>query len=101
MSMAEYDNVLHLFLRWIQEAQPELITPTDNIESNYSFSRTFRRAAERRVQGANLDIGVKIAINRWRKIEEARGKCFQLNMVDHYTHARDLMPVTWRYLFVQ
>ncbi len=40
-------------------------------------------------------------MNRWRKIEEAKGKRPQFSMVDHYSHARDLMPVTWRYSFVQ
>jgi hypothetical protein len=23
------------------------------------------------------------------------------NMVDHYSHAQDLMHITWRYLFIQ
>jgi hypothetical protein len=45
-SMAEYDNKLRLFLRQIQEAQSELIAPSDDIESNYSFPRTFRRMDE-------------------------------------------------------
>jgi hypothetical protein len=44
---------------------------------------------------ASLDEVVKIAMNRWRKIDQG------FNMVEHYTHARGLMPVTWRYLYVQ
>ncbi len=48
-----------------------------------------------------MDIGVQNAMNRWKKIKEARGKCPQFNMVEHYSHARDLMLVMWRYLFVQ
>jgi hypothetical protein len=40
-------------------------------------------------------------MNRWRTIENAKGgrPCF--NMVKHYSHARDLMTVTWRYSYVQ
>jgi hypothetical protein len=66
---------------------PNLILPTDDVEANYGFSRTFRRMAEGRARGANLDSGVQNAINRWRKIEEAKGKRPQFNMVDHYSHA--------------
>jgi hypothetical protein len=57
--------------------------------------------AKGRARGANLDIGVQNAMNRWRKIVEAKGKRPQFNMVDQYSHARDLMLVTWRYSFVQ
>jgi hypothetical protein len=97
-SMAEYNNVLHLFLMQIKESQPELVAPTDNIKSNYSFFHTLRRTAKGRAQGANLDIGVQNVMNRWKKIEEAWAKCPQFNMVDCYSHARDLMLVAWRYL---
>ncbi len=99
--MSEYDNMLHFFLQKVQDAHPNLILPTDNVEANYGFSRTFRRMAEGRARGANLDSRVQNTMNRWRKIEEAKDKCPQFNMVDHYSHAQELMPVTWHYLFVQ
>jgi hypothetical protein len=99
--MSEYDNIIHFFLRKVQEAHPNLILPTDNVEVNYGFSRTFRRTAEGQARGANLDSGVQNAMNRWRKIEEAKGKRPRFNMVDHYSHARELMPSTWGYSFVQ
>ena len=38
---------------------------------------------------------IQMATNRWRKIDQG------FNMVEHYSHTRDLMPVTWRYLYVQ
>jgi hypothetical protein len=44
---------------------------------------------------ASLDEVVQIVMNRWRRIDQG------FNMVEHYTHARDLMPVTWRYSYVQ
>jgi hypothetical protein len=71
------------------------------VEVNYGFSRTFRRTEESQARGANLYSGVQNAMNRWRKIEEAKGKCPRFNMVDHYSHAQELMPVTWHYSFVQ
>ena len=94
-------DILHFFLQKVQDTHPNLILPTDNVEVNRGFSRTFRRMAEGRARGENIDSGVQNAMNRWRKIEEAKGKCPRFNMVDHYSHAQELMPVTWRYLFVQ
>ncbi len=99
--MSEYNNLLHVFLRRVQDECPELILPYDNIEVNYHFSRTFQRTAEGRARAAQLDSSVQNAMNRWRKIEKAKGKCPWFNMVDHYLHARQLMTVTWRYSFVQ
>ncbi len=73
-SMAEYVDVLYHFMKQIQEEEPQLIAASNNVEANYSFLHTFRRMAKGRARGANLDIGVQNALNRWRKIEEAKGK---------------------------
>ncbi len=99
--MSKYDDMLHFFLQKVQDAHPNLTLPTDDLEANYGFSCTFRRMAEGRARGANLDSGVQNTMNKWRKIKEAKGKRPRFNMVDHYSHARELMHVTWHYLFVQ
>jgi hypothetical protein len=49
---SEYDNILHYFLRILQKEESDMISPTDDIEVNYSFSRTFRRTAEGRARAA-------------------------------------------------
>jgi hypothetical protein len=85
---------------WFQE-DSNLIKKTDDIQTNYGLSCTFRRTAEGQAQAANIDSDVQNAMNRWRKIEQAKGRCPRFNMVDHYAHARDLMHITWRYSFVQ
>ncbi len=82
--MSEYDELLCFFLRKVQSTCPDLILPSDDVEANYGFFRTFRRTAEGRARGANLDSGVQNAMNRWRTIEEAKGKRPRFNMVDHY-----------------
>ncbi len=97
----EYDNILHYFLRILQKEEPNMISPTDDIEANYSFLHTFQRTAKERARAAQLDSRDQNTMNRWRKIEEEKGKSPQFNMVDHYSHARQLMPITWRYSFVQ
>ncbi len=70
-------------MRWVQEADPDAIAPTDNIEAIYNFSHTFCWTTESRARGANLDSGIQNALNRWKKVEEARGKCPQFNMEEH------------------
>ncbi len=87
--------------RIIQQEDNNLIEETDDVQANYDLSHTFRRTAKGRAWAANLDSDLQNAMNRWRKIEQAKGKRPKFNMVDHYSHARDLMHVTWRYLFVQ
>jgi hypothetical protein len=99
--MSEYDAMLHYFLGRIQSEHSQIIDPSDMVETAYSFFRSFRRTAEGPARAAELDVSVQDAMNRWRKIEEAKGKRPRFNMVDHYSHARDLMSVTWRYSFVQ
>ncbi len=99
--MREYGKILHYFLESIQKENPNLITESDDIQTNYGFSRTFRRTTEGRARAANLDSGVQNAMNQWKKIEQAKGMRPRFNMVDHYSHARDLMHITWRYSFVQ
>ncbi len=71
--MREYDEVLHYFLETIQRENPELIAESGDIQTNYGLSHTFRQTAEGRVRAANLDTGIQNAMNRWKKIEQAKG----------------------------
>jgi hypothetical protein len=100
-SLHEYDSILHHFLAMIQQDDPELIAASDDVRANYSFFCTFRKTAEGRARAANLDSSIQNAMNRWRTIENAKGGRPRFNMVEHYSHARDLMTVTWRYSYVQ
>ena len=93
--------MLHSYLKQIQGERPELIAPTDPVEDNYSLHRTFWRTAEGKARVTNLDSGDQNAMNRWRKIEAAKGKRPRFNMVEHYSHAKELIPVTWQYSYVQ
>jgi hypothetical protein len=99
--MSEYDDLFHFFLGKVQDENPELILPSDDIETNCRFLRTFQRTAEGKARGTQLDSSVQNAMNSWRKIEETKGKRPRFNMVDHYSHARQLVLVTWPYSYVQ
>ena len=93
-TISESDDILVGFLRWIQTKRPDLISPSNPVEENYSLLRTFHRTVKGRARTANLDTGDQNTINRWQKIEGAKGKHPRFNMVEHYSHARELMTVT-------
>ena len=101
MSLQELDGLLHFFLERIQKEDMSLIAAHDNVYENYGFFRTFRKTAEGRARAAHLESDVQNAMNRWRKIESARGRMPRFSMIDHYSNARDLMSVTWRCSYVQ
>jgi hypothetical protein len=71
--MREYDEFLPFFLETIQRGHPDLIAELDDIQANYGLSCTFLRTAEGRARATNLDTGIQNAMNRWKKIEQAKG----------------------------
>ena len=82
--MAEYDDTLHTFLKEIQSEGNDLILETDDVVKNYRFFGSFRKSAEGRARAAGLDSDMQNAMNRWKKIESARGRKPKFNMVNHY-----------------
>jgi hypothetical protein len=98
----EYDGLLHYFLEIIQTENPDMIDPSDDVKANYGFFRSFRKTAETRARTAGLDGDTINAMNRWKTVERARGrKPRWTTMIEHYSDARALMPVTWRYSYIQ
>ena len=100
-TVAEYNAILHYYLAKVQGKANDLIMAGDDIKKNYRLSRYFCKSAEGRARAAGLDSDMKNTMYRWKKIESARGRQPRFNMVDHYSNVRDLMPVTWRYVYVQ
>ena len=79
LSLRELDGMLHYFLDRIQKDDETMIAAHDNVMENYGFFRTFRKTAEGRACAANLESDVQNAMNRWRKIESARGQMTQMH----------------------
>lgn len=99
--MSDYDAMLHELLKTLQLDPCSNIDADDDVVGNYSFFRTFRKTAEDRARAANLDSNIQNAMNRWKKVEQAKGRRPRFDMIDHYSSAHALMPVTWRYSYVQ
>lgn len=78
-----------------------LIAKDDNIDMYYGLSRTPRKTAVQHARNAGLGSDVVDAMNRWETIEAAGAREPSMKLRDHYSDARQMMPVTWRYAYVQ
>ena len=94
--------MFHYFLKQLQmDSQCDLVTREEDIKKDCSFFRSFRKSAEGRARAAGLDADIQNAMNRWKKIERAKGRRPRFDMADHYTAARDMMQVTLRNSYAQ
>jgi hypothetical protein len=75
-------------LQAVQDSRPDLIGGGVNIEEQYGVSRSFRRGATSRAADMGLPPSVVDANNRWRSVENARGKQASMTIRDHYTDVR-------------
>lgn len=98
----EYNDILRSFLKRIQaDKELGMISEKDDVDKCYGFFRTWRKSAENAARAAGLKVDVQKAMNHWHTIESAKGKRPKFDMVEHYSSSEMLMPVTWRYSFVQ
>jgi hypothetical protein len=83
------DDCLHEVLKEIfeerQDLFPKHIKSTEDVQTFYHAYRTFRRTSTSRatnqgVQRTDVDI-----VNRWTRVERARGRKFSALMAEHYT----------------
>ena len=96
---SEYNALFRQYLRRIQFEGEESFPPSEDI-SRYGISRSLRKTAVTRASRAGVGSEIVEAINRWRTVENAKGTRPKHNMRNHYTDARALAPMTWRYAYV-
>ena len=93
-SSPDYNAV---FLKYMKQVQTDtdLIDKREIIEDRYGISRTPRRTAVTRAKRAGYT-GEIDELNRWRTVENAKGRRVKLSMQMHYAEAVQMMPTTWR-----
>lgn len=96
---SEYNALFRQYLRRIQFEGEESFPASEDI-SRYGISRSLRKTAVTRASRAGVGAEIVEAINRWRTVENAKGSRPKHNMRNHYTDARALAPMTWRYAYV-
>ena len=99
-SMGDYNSVFKSYLKEVQSTtELNLIPEGNNVDEMYNLNRTPRKSALTRAKRAQLDKSLQDEMNRWRTVENARGKKVRFNMNDHYSEACLLMPRTWMYVY--
>jgi hypothetical protein len=92
-----YETVFHDLLREIQEDRPDLISAEVEVGEVYGFYRSLRRGVTTWARECGVSEGDIDLINRWRKIEEARGRKPGLSIRDHYTEVVQLKSSKLRF----
>jgi hypothetical protein len=91
---ADYDAVFRKYLKQVQ-SNTELLKKDEDIDSKYGISRTPRKTAVSRSKRAGYTTEVD-EMNRWRTVENAKGRKAKTSMQMLYAEAVLMMPVTWR-----
>jgi hypothetical protein len=97
-SGADYNIVMRQYLRVIQDTNPKLFSPDEDL-MRYGISRTYQKSAENRARRAGMKEEDVIVMNRWRINEQAQGRHPRYAMIDHYSDARALVSIMWRYSY--
>lgn len=97
-SPTEYNATVRQYFQAIQEEEDDLLDPNIDVV-RFGISRTYRKSAESMARAAGIPKDQVETMNRWRKIERAKGKMPQFDMADHYADAKQLGTLTWRYSY--
>ena len=92
-----YEGAILDRLAAIQRKFPKLFGKDTDVYEEYGISRSFRRGAtsEARARGVHPD-DVDMA-NRWRNVENSKGRKPRLKMRDHYSDIRLMVPMLIRF----
>jgi hypothetical protein len=97
-SAADFNMLVRQYLREIQDSKPKLLSPDEDL-SRYGIRRTYRKSAENRARRAVMKDEEVIVMNRWKTTEQAQGRRPRHAMIDHYSDARALVLITWKYSY--
>ena len=95
---SEGNALVRQYLREIQLNSPDLFEMSEDL-SRFGVSRTYRKSSESRARRAGIKKEDCQVMNRWKTIEQSKGKRPRQAMVDHYSDARALASLTWRYSY--
>jgi hypothetical protein len=84
-------------LQIIKETRIDLIPDTVNVFEDYGISRSFRRGSNTHAKNQGINPKDIDLMNRWRNVENAKGRKARLDMSDHYADILQLVPALLRY----
>jgi hypothetical protein len=90
--MKVYEEVFHDLLEVVQGRRPELFGKDCDVREWYGLNRSLRRGATTLATSLCVAKPVMDLMNRWRTVENARGRVPNLPMREHYADIAMLVP---------
>ena len=81
----------------IQQERSDILPEDVNVGDNYGMGRSFRRSTEVRSLKTRVQETLISAINKWRKIEQAKGTCPRFSMLEHYVDVVLIMETIFQF----
>jgi hypothetical protein len=97
-SPTEYNALVRHYFTLMIEEDEDLLDPNTEVV-RYGVSRTYRKSSESKARASGIPKDQVETMNRWRRIEKAKGKMPKFDMADHYSDAKQLSTLTWRYSY--
>ena len=94
---SEYEWDVLSELEAIQREFPDIIGVHVNVCEEYGVSRSFRRGSDAHAINQEVDPVDIERNNRWRSVEQAKGRAPRLRMIHHYSDLRQLLKALLRY----
>jgi hypothetical protein len=94
---SEYEWDILCELESIQQTSPDIVGVHVNVFDEFGVSRSFRRGSDAHAINQGVDPVDIERNNRWRSIEQAKGRAPQLRMIHHYSDLRQLLKALLRY----
>ena len=101
LSMRMLNDMLHLTLTDIffekRYLFPLRMTNVEDLNQHYQCFRSFRKASDTRALEKKVDMSDIVLVNRWKTVEQAKGKRPSLSMAQHYAQFELLVEPFLRY----
>jgi hypothetical protein len=94
---SEYEWDILCEIENIQREEADVVGENVNVFEEYGVSRSFRRGSDAHAINQGVDAHDIERNNRWRTVEQAKGRAPQLRMIHHYSDVRQLLQALLRY----
>jgi len=95
--IGEFQDEFVVRLRRARAVKPALFAPDVVIEEVYNLRRSLRRGATTEAGNQKVPKSIVDMNNRWRKMEQARGRALGMAMQAHYTEVKLAIPSLWSF----
>jgi hypothetical protein len=93
----DFDEMFLKIMERVQEHRPELFLPGENLSKMHGISHSHQKGSMSEAQPAGVKEADVIQMNRWRKVERAKGQQPKFQMMEHYTSVRIAIKTLLQY----